>query len=736
MPHRPAVRLPLAAALCAAAGAALAQQVLQQVEISAAPLTEADQRRRDPVAKTLVGRDELDKHGDIAVSDVLKRQPGVTLLGGSPRLRGLGGGYTLLLVNGEPAPPGFSLDNLSPSQVERIEITRGPSAQHSAQAVAGTIHIILREAPRTRQRELGLRAGYQAVRPVASANASWGDRAGALSYTVPLALHQWQGQADMRTERLAPGADGQPQQLRIPGSDVFHGSGFNLGPRLSWKLGERDTLAWQAWAQRHAWRSRGTQMTAVLQGPAPLSIDDRWNAGGHWQQLRSHLQWNHAAASGWRLELKAGVQGSSSRSHTLTTGDDAGGQRTLTRTSDNHNTERGWNLAAKSTHPLGEVHTLALGWEVERRSRTEQRRILQNGDDLLGVYEGQPFDAAVTRSAVFAQDEWLIDARWSAQIGLRAEQLHTAVSGLGTTERQRSQVVSPLLHLTHKLQPGGRDLLRLSLTRSYKAPELNQLSSRPSLNTAYALKDERNAQIAPDSVGNPALKPELASGLDIAFEHDLPQGGVLSIGGFHRRISGLIRTRVDELDVGWSSAKRWVTMPVNLAAARSTGIEVELKGQGDALFPAAAVERPWLKGTSLRLSASVYRSSVDGILGPDDRLVQQQPWQAAAGIDQKLGAVAGGWPLTVGASFAVTPGYRTQQTPEQAVTAARLRSLDVYALWTLDRQTTLRLGGANLLADGIRSLTELQPAAGGALQTQFTERANRRSVNLGLVMKF
>jgi iron complex outermembrane receptor protein len=296
-------------------------------------------------------------------------------------------------------------------------------------------------------------------------------------------------------------------------------------------------------------------------------------------------------------------------------------------------------------------------------------------------------------------------------------------------------VVSPLLHLTHKLQPGGRDLLRFSLTRSYKAPELNQLSSRPSINTAYALKDQPNAQIAPDTVGNPTLKPELATGLDIAFEHYLPQAGVLSIGGFHRRIGGLIRSRTQQLDAGWSTAKRWVTMPVNLAAARSTGVEFELKGQGDALFPAAAVDRRWLKGTSLRLSASVYRSSVDGIPGPDDRLLQQQPWQAAFGIDQVLGAVIGGRPLTVGASLAVTPGYRTQQTPEQAVTSARLRSLDVYALWTLDRQTTMRLGGANLLADGTRSLTEVVPAVGNP-QTQFTERANRRSVNLGLAMKF
>jgi outer membrane receptor for ferrienterochelin and colicins len=100
----------------------------QKVEISAQPLTDTEQRRRDPVAKTVVGRDEIEKYGDTNLSDVLKRLPGVNMSGGNPRLRGLGSGYTLVLVNGEPAPPGFSLDNLSPSQVERPG--RGWHAEH------------------------------------------------------------------------------------------------------------------------------------------------------------------------------------------------------------------------------------------------------------------------------------------------------------------------------------------------------------------------------------------------------------------------------------------------------------------------------------------------------------------------------------------------------------------------------------------------------------------------------
>jgi iron complex outermembrane receptor protein len=153
------------------------------------------------------------------------------------------------------------------------------------------------------------------------------------------------------------------------------------------------------------------------------------------------------------------------------------------------------------------------------------------------------------------------------------------------------------------------------------------------------------------------------------------------------------------------------------------------------LWATAAASQPWLKGLSLRASASVYRSSVDGIPGPDNRLVQQQPWAAATGFDQVLGPVLAGPPLTVGASLAWGPGYRTQQTPTQAVTAATQRTLDVYALWAIDRQTTLRLGANNLLADSIRSTTELLPVSGG-LQTLLNDRANRRGFNLGLSVKF
>lgn len=85
-----AVAAALVAGVAGVVGPALAQDAPQKVEVTAQPLTDTDQRRRDPVAKTIYGRDELDKQGDTSLSDVLKRLPGINMQGGAPRLRGLG----------------------------------------------------------------------------------------------------------------------------------------------------------------------------------------------------------------------------------------------------------------------------------------------------------------------------------------------------------------------------------------------------------------------------------------------------------------------------------------------------------------------------------------------------------------------------------------------------------------------------------------------------------------------
>ena len=103
----------------------------QTVEITA---TRDRARQLDTAATTVVGREELLRYGDQTVADALKRVPGITIggvqgRGGEIRMRGLGNGYTQVLLNGQPVPAGFSIDTISPELIERVEIMRVASAE-------------------------------------------------------------------------------------------------------------------------------------------------------------------------------------------------------------------------------------------------------------------------------------------------------------------------------------------------------------------------------------------------------------------------------------------------------------------------------------------------------------------------------------------------------------------------------------------------------------------------------
>jgi iron complex outermembrane receptor protein len=123
-----------------------------------------EERRVSTAAKIVVGREEIEQFGDATLADVLKRLPSVTLggrpgRGGTICMRGMGNGYTQILIDGERIPPGFAIDQLSPDQVERIEIYRAPTAETGARAIAGTINIILREPLRLRGDDVRLGLG-------------------------------------------------------------------------------------------------------------------------------------------------------------------------------------------------------------------------------------------------------------------------------------------------------------------------------------------------------------------------------------------------------------------------------------------------------------------------------------------------------------------------------------------------------------------------------------------------
>ena len=135
-------------------------------------------------------------------SNVPEKQQGG---GGSVQMRGLGNGYTQMLVNGERPPPGFSLESLSPDQVERIEVIRGPVAEHSTQAIAGTINIITREGRRGMPSELKVGASFQGglAAPTASLVQYREGEQWSANYT--LSANRWSGPDYSQTDQVTNG---------------------------------------------------------------------------------------------------------------------------------------------------------------------------------------------------------------------------------------------------------------------------------------------------------------------------------------------------------------------------------------------------------------------------------------------------------------------------------------------------------------------------------------------------
>jgi hypothetical protein len=181
------------------------------------------------------------------------------------------------------------------------------------------------------------------------------------------------------------------------------------------------------------------------------------------------------------------------------------------------------NAAVKWLKQLDNDHSLVSGFEAEGTSRNELRTTIQTtpAGGTVPLYDdlGDNFTAGTSRVALYTQDEWNVDPNWAAHAGIRWEGISTRADAGGSgaaasPAHNRSSVITPIAHAVWKPDPNGRDQVRISLTRSYKSPTLNNLIGRPSVSSRFPVDGPINDATSPDRVGNPDLKPELATGID------------------------------------------------------------------------------------------------------------------------------------------------------------------------------------------------------------------------------
>ncbi len=699
-----------------AQAAASAASAAQRVEITGTRDNDTEQRRRSTAAKIVIGREEIDKFGDATVGEVLRRLPGVSTpgapgRGGPPRLRGLGNGFTQLLIDGQRIPPGFSLESLTPEQVERIEILRAPTAETGARAIAGTINIITREGFKRRLNDLRLGFGYENGKVSPGINWTHNDTAGPLTYNISgSAFNPHRQSSNTSTTTVTDASTGALLEDHTTHSSTTESRvGANLTSRLQWRLGDSgDMLALTPSIFHTQARSRtvfnlvqGTSRpcapgqvegcTADFFDNGTSSSDSRFTNGrlnGQWRQRVGNV----------RLELNGGGGLWRAANHTLRNefGTATSTSTRYPRSYDDSSTssETSYTLNLKGSgltagNADGGEHSLVSGLEIDGAERRETKVSTINGAPQNVDFDSN-LKARSLRLAAFAQDEWALSSHWGAHAGLRWEGITTeGDNGQGDHPTNRSSVWTPLLHAVWKPDPKGRDQVRFSLTRSYRSPNLGTLIARPSISRLYPVSaTTTNTFTSPDSAGNPQLKPELATGIDIALERYLDAGGVLSANLFHRNISNLMRARVQLENVSWSPGQpRYVRRTQNIGDATTSGLELEAKFRLDQLITGATP-------IELRSNVSVYTSRVSTVPGPDNRLDQQAKASANFGGDYRLR----GLPLTLGGNVNWVPGYTTRDDINVTNTVSTKQVWDAYALWTFSPATALRLLGSNLSA--------------------------------------
>jgi iron complex outermembrane receptor protein len=678
---------------------------LGQVEVRGNRNNDTEMRRESSAAKIVIGREEIQKQGDANLGEVLKRLPGVTVQGapgrgGAIRMRGLGGGYTQILLDGERLPPGFSIDSLLPEQVERIEILRAPTAETGARAIAGTINIVLREGQKANPDDLKITRSRE-----------YGHDSTLLNWVHNLNIQPLTGTLTMSvTDQYRPDSSSTVITSNVLGDSTRSNESLgrrqamHANARLQWRGEQGKTLTLTPFVVYSDFAGNGLIQANRL-GTEASETAQTLNQS-RFAMARLNGQWAQRLSADDRLEVRFGVGQSEydlRLDQTLTT-PSATPPLLLNTTQYQNFIDRSGSLSSKWTRAMDNGHQVVSGLELEGVRRVEEARGLldDNAGDLT---------ASTLRWAAYAQDEFKINRHWSAHTGLRYETITTEANATSGLKSNTSSVWTPLLHALWKPDPAKRDQVRMSLTRSYRTPTLHNLMARPVSSGEVISRPTR-----PDRIGNPDLRPELATGIDVAFERYLAGGGVLSANVFRREITDLIRYTVTQQN------GRFVSSPINIGDASTQGLELEAKFRLNQAFTDALP-------IDIRSNVSFFGSNVKQVPGPNNRLDQQPDMTANLGADYRIRGI----PLTLGGNLNWNPDYDTRRTEQSMFYQGVKRVVDVYGLWRISPASAIRLTVSNLQPRDYVTASTFDN--GTFTEASRTTDRNWRNVQLRLEMK-
>ena len=568
--------------------------------------------RRAPAVATVITAQDIAAMGPITFDQLMETVPGLHVSvkpSSYDTIYVMRGAYNfqinpqvLLMRNGVPmssivtGDKGGGWGSLPVENIARIEIMRGPgSALYGADAFAGVINIITKNADDLNGTELGLRVG---------AFKSWdawiqhGGKIGSVQVAAYLRAGTTDGQSELIEADAATRLDkifGTHASL-APGPVSTGHRGLDAGVDLSWGAWRlRSGQQWRPKTQlgsgvslaldpNHYQNSRRNMTELVWSDPA---LGQHWGAGASW----TYLHFTERTPLGLMLF----PPGTRIGPNVFPDGTIGGPSRW----------QRQHRLSAYVTYGGWSGHALRLGVGHEDlnlyATKTVKNFLLSSTGvpiptgPVIDYSTIQPHLPPTRRrnDYVYLQDEWQFAPDWTLTAGLR----HDMYSDFGNTTNPRLALVWDFSYnLTVKLLHG----------QAFRAPTVDEQSAAN-----------------PVSLGNPAVKPERVRTNELAFDWHASRAWQFKLSLFDYDARDIIRSVANP-------------PPATGSSYQNAG---RLKGRGFELEAAWEVQR------NLRAIAQLsQQSNVDQATGQDAGYAPRQHWFAR--LDWRP---AGAW--QIGAQF-------------------------------------------------------------------------------------
>ena len=544
--------------------------------------------RTDTISPELTyDKEFFQKFEPTSVGDQLKRVPGVSFSSDigeydAPALRGLGAGFTQILVNGRPIPGAGNdrsvfVDRIPAEIIDRIEIIRSPTADLDSQGIGGTINIILKDGaslpPGIVTRIAGLYFPDDGTFKGSGA-VSWSGRnqADTIAWSLTLDAQQRYNPKLTRQEVFdddVPGfedsstgvdlfepfdRDGSIAMERREELDTRRSFDLSLNSDITFQLGAQSKLRFDGFFIRT--RRTDTEQQVNLERDEfddPYEIDSLELSKEPFKQENFGLSGLYEAKFGQGMSVETQLrysqfnEKSSNDAYEL---DDDGVDLDALE-------EEDLNFDDFDSE-LIEIDALDIvdkefsgdaafkkdwgGWSLKlgAAGKLKRRQFGQTiGEDLDDEEDAEltesEFRYRENRLDGFALAEFKLGGGAKLQTGVRAEYTKTKQRiQQDVTEPDEESAGSSEFHLNpsaHIQVPLGSGLqLRGSIARTVRRPNIDQI-------VPFQSTDDPEDNDA--TFGNPGLKFETAWGADVGLEKRLPRG-VVGVNFFYRRVNDLI----------------------------------------------------------------------------------------------------------------------------------------------------------------------------------------------------